>query len=723
MSKQNIAGMLAVLYGSAFVAAFNENIINVALVSIMAEYGVDTNTAQWLVTGYMVITTIVVTVTAFLSNRLNLRTLFFIASAFLVGGGVGCLIAPSFEVLLVFRLAQAIGTGIFIPVMMSTVLAVAPRKKLGTYLSIGSCMITFGPAFSPVISGLMVIWMGWRGVFLPAMVVMIVLAIASIFLVKNVSEPQKIKLDLLSIALSAVGLTAFVYGLSIITTNLMLSIIIILIGAAVIGLFALRQRHLENPLLDLSPMTNPRFSIACILVVVAMMTTFSMSVLLPLYFEGALFMTAFVSGALLLPPILVNAGTALIGGRIMDKRGAWPLLPAGFALITAGQAAICFVAPSMSWISVLVGSIVVYAGVGLIFSPSQTAGLQTLQPEQNPHGVAIVNTFVQMAACIGPSLFIGVLSSTASGATSAGAESNVAQAEGFAAAVAIAALIALVGFLVSFFYAHAAKRAANAQVADRGASASVANAGVSAAGHTLGGTQAAGTSGANESAGVAGAQVPANAAGAHALGHDTSVIAAQIPETSQHTVAGAQIAQTPFTTLQSSADLAISLVMKAPYLIHDDATVRDAMLMLIERRTSGLPIVNERNEIVGFITDGDILKTIGKQNTPTLDLATSLAVYRDMRTFDTRLTETLDANVMEIATTSLVSVTAQTSIDEVCSILSSKRIKKVPVLEGKRVVGTISRSDVVRALMGSFAESCEVSENNEGDGTRPNTEV
>lgn len=78
--------MLAVLYGSAFVASFNENTINVALISIMNEFSIGANTAQWLVTGYMIVTAIVVTTTAFLFKRLKLRTLYLSAATFLGAG-------------------------------------------------------------------------------------------------------------------------------------------------------------------------------------------------------------------------------------------------------------------------------------------------------------------------------------------------------------------------------------------------------------------------------------------------------------------------------------------------------------------------------------------------------------------------------------------------------------------------------------------------------------
>lgn len=452
MTKPSVLPMLAVLYGSAFVAAFNENIINVALISIMGEFSVDANMAQWLVTGYMIVTAIVVTTTAFLVKRLRLRVLFLAAAAFLAGGLVANFLATTWPLFLAARLAQAIGTGIFVPLMMSTVLVVAPREKMGTYLAIGSCMITFGPAFAPVVSGIMVTTFGWRSIFLPPAIFIAVLAIAGLFCLRNIEEPERVKLDVLSVLLSAAGLFAFVLGLSLVASAPLQALGALAVGIAGLGAFAIRQHRISNPLLNLGPLHNRLFTPVCALVVVAMMTTFSMSVLLPLYFEGALGTSAFAAGALLLAPILVNALTSLLGGRIMDARGCWPLLPCGFALITAGQLAVCLFAPALSLAGVLGASIVVYAGVGLVFSPSQTAGLQVLLPHQHPHGVAIMNTFIQIAASVGPSLFIGVLSSVADNAEAAGCAMALAQAQGFAAAVAVACAVAAAGTVLSIAY-------------------------------------------------------------------------------------------------------------------------------------------------------------------------------------------------------------------------------------------------------------------------------
>lgn len=459
-NQGNTTFFLVTMYIAAFVAAFNENIINVALTDIMATFSVSATIAQWLVSGYMIVTSIFTATMAFLSGRFSTRGLLFCASGCLVAGEVLCLIAPNFSMLLPSRILQAAGSGILFPLMMNCVLACAPREKMGFYLSLGGACITLGPAFGPVISGLMVTLFGWRAIFVVPLIGGIAIILMGFVFVRNINERKDTQLDTLSLVLLAAGLTAFVYSVGEISSNLTVGLVVLVVSIAVLGLFAARQLKLDEPLLNVRPMANPRFWPACLLVVVAMMTTFSMSVLLPLYFEGAFGMSALIAGLLILPAIAVNAVTSIVGGRIMDKSGAWPLLPVGFALIALGQLAISFVAGNMQLVAVVLLTVVVYAGVGLVLSPSQTAGLAVLPPTEHPHGTALLNTWNMIAASFGPSLFIGLLSGSAASSTAAGATENAAQAAGFASAVQVAAIIAIIGFVVALIYARAAKKQA-----------------------------------------------------------------------------------------------------------------------------------------------------------------------------------------------------------------------------------------------------------------------
>lgn len=472
MQGKPLVLLLSVLYGSAFIAGFNENLVNMALVSIMAEYGVDSVTAQWLVTGYMIVATVVVTCMAFLYRRFHVRTLFFGAAGLSIVGSAMGLVAPSFELLLVARLVQAVGTGIFIPLMMNTILVVTPKNKLGTYLSVGGCMITFGPAFAPVVCGALVTAFGWHSIFVVPIVAMAVLAVLGFFYMKNL-ETHEAHLDVLSVVLSAVALTVLSFGLTQLTTDGVLAAAALVLAAAMVAVFVVRQLRCAHPLIDLAPMKNRAFWPALILVTIAMMSMFSMSVLLPLYFEGAAGMTAFAAGLVILVPVLANAGATLLGGRIMDKRGEWPLLPLGFGGIAIGFIALVAVAPQLSVPAVFVAMLVMYVAVGFIFSPSQTAGLRALPPQQNPFGVALMTTFVQIAACIGPSLYIGIMSSGQAGAAAGGASAAQATADGFALAMAVAAAIGVVGFALALAYARAARKRAAVQAVERSAQSPV----------------------------------------------------------------------------------------------------------------------------------------------------------------------------------------------------------------------------------------------------------
>ncbi|MEE8716024.1 MAG: MFS transporter [Coriobacteriales bacterium] len=453
--------MLPVMFLGALVAAYNENIINMALVDLMADLDVSAVTAQWLVSGYMVVSTLMVAVMGLLFRRFRIRQLLLGALALLIVGTLTGLFAPNFPLLLAARLVQAVGTGMLIPLMMNTVLLVSPRERLGSNLALGSAMITVGPAIAPVISGCMVTWLGWHFVFLPTLILAVLTLAGGLAFVHSVNDTQQIAADALSVVLAAVMLFSLVMGMSEISTNIVLTLCSFVVCAAALVGFVVRQNALarsgREPLIDLAPMRSVRFFPACLLSMVAMMCTFSMSVLLPLYFQDAVGTTALVAGLYLLVPVLVNAVIAPFAGRIEDSKGEWPLLPVGFLVAAAGFLIETLFGPSLGRAGVFVGSVLVFGSVGCVMSPSQTAGLKTLTAQQHPSGVSLVNVFVQTAACIAPSLYIGIMSATQT-SRAADLGSAAAAGLGFSHATALAAVIALVGAVLALFYSRMLRR-------------------------------------------------------------------------------------------------------------------------------------------------------------------------------------------------------------------------------------------------------------------------
>lgn len=625
--NQTNSRTLVALYAAAFVAAFNENIINVALADIIGAFGITYVTSQWLVTGYMIVTTVMVTLSAFLFRRFSIRKLIFAGAAFLAIGCIGAFASVAFPMLLLFRLVQALGTGIFIPVMMTSVLALAPKQKMGTYLAIGSCCITLGPAVSPVVSGFMASMFGWRYIFVVPCVAIVAIAVAGVFAVRNYASPQKVRLDFASAALASFGLTALVFGFVQITSEIAAAVVSLLLGAAAIAFFVKRQTTLDDPILDIGPFKKSGFPSACVLSLVAMLTTFSMSVVLVLYFEDALGFSAFEAGLLLLVPILVNAAMAVVAGRVMDSKGPWPLVPLGFLAMAIGQCFVAAFASDSRLIEVVAGAVITYAGVGLAMAPSQTAGLSLLREEQHASGVSLVNLFVQVAACLGPALLVGVYSSASNAATAGGFVKGAAEAHGFSTAVWVAAAIAVAGLFLSVWFA---RRVVRAQV-----TAGIAPEGRRARWNTL-------------------EEMPVS-----------------------------------------------ELAKREVFSVDDGATIAQAIDVMLRTESGAIPILDGRRHVVGFLSDGDVIRFLSGnlgQPTSSVDALAQMLVRIDLCN---TVPQMLSTKALDLANRNVICADSRDSLGKVLRLLSDSKVKKLPVLEGGVLMGSVSRSDIMRFFLES----------------------
>lgn len=458
MRDSSLGPLLAVFYGCGFLAGFNENLVNMALVAIMGDFSIDAVAAQWLVTGYMIAVTVVVTCMAYLYRRLSMRTLFFAAAALSIAGSAGGFLAPNFLLLLVARLVQAVGTGVFIPLMMNVIVDRVPHGRLGTYLAIGSAMITIGPATAPIVTGFMVSDLGWRSVFLVPLAAAVALTVAGIFVVRGGREPERARFDLPSALLTAAGVTLLCVGLSEVTLRPAVGAAALVGAVLALGWFARRQEHLARPLVSMEPLHHGTFWPAALLVMVTMMTYFSLSVMAPLYFEEAAGLAASMAGVLMVAPVLANATASVLSGRALDRWGEWPLLPTGLTIAVTGLAATIAGALTGSLAVATTGIFFGYLGTGMVLSPAQTAGLRRLPDELDSHGVTLMSMAVQLSACLGPAAYVGIMSSATASAAAAGVPAAQASAEGFATAMAAALVVAAAGLAIAFFYARFAKR-------------------------------------------------------------------------------------------------------------------------------------------------------------------------------------------------------------------------------------------------------------------------
>ena len=155
----------------------------------------------------------------------------------------------------------------------------------------------------------------------------------------------------------------------------------------------------------------------------------------------------------------------------------------------------------------------------------------------------------------------------------------------------------------------------------------------------------------------------------------------------------------------SETSLLETIMRHDAYTLPASATVLDAIHMFVEKNVSAMPIVNDKNEPVGFISDGDVMRELSDKSQMYTDpVVLIMRLQRDNSGFDEKLDALVNRNVMEIATRNVIGVNIDADLPMVCRVLGNNHLKKAPVLDHGKVVGVINRSDITQYAMKSYLE-------------------
>lgn len=133
-----------------------------------------------------------------------------------------------------------------------------------------------------------------------------------------------------------------------------------------------------------------------------------------------------------------------------------------------------------------------------------------------------------------------------------------------------------------------------------------------------------------------------------------------------------------------------------PITVNADALIEEAADLMVRNRISGLPVVNTEGFVVGMITEGDLIRRaeLGTAGHPPGWLATFLSPGRAAQEY----VQAHGLRVREIMTNEVISVTPDLPLADVVELMRLKQVKRLPVLENGKLVGIVSRADLLRAL-------------------------
>ncbi|MGI6452183.1 MAG: CBS domain-containing protein [Syntrophomonadaceae bacterium] len=146
--------------------------------------------------------------------------------------------------------------------------------------------------------------------------------------------------------------------------------------------------------------------------------------------------------------------------------------------------------------------------------------------------------------------------------------------------------------------------------------------------------------------------------------------------------------------------LAKDIMTRDVITVSPDDRVEDVARLLVTHRISGIPVIDQDKRILGIITEKDLVIKASELKVPFfITLFDSIIFLENPIRFSNNLKKYTAYKVREAMTEKVATVEEDATLDEVIKIMQKKRINRVPVLRHGKLVGIISRNDILKALV------------------------
>ncbi|WP_027415563.1 DHA2 family efflux MFS transporter permease subunit [Aneurinibacillus terranovensis] len=395
--------LIAIILG-AFVAILNNSLINVAIPKLMNVFGSTTDRIQWVLTGYMLASGVIIPISGFMGDRLGYKKFFIVALSVFTLGSLLCALAWSDTVLIVFRIIQGLGGGVIMPLSMAIIYKIMPREQIGTALGVWGISAMVAPAVGPTLSGYLVQWFNWRLLFIVCIPVSLFAILMAAILLHETEVNETRSFDWWGFILAVISAGTLLYALSNGESDgwtsfeiVFLIFISIMSGALLIWV----ETGREDPLINLSLLKNFTYTLSVATASLVTIGLFGGVFLTPIYLENIQGMSAIDTGLLLMPQAIAMAVMMPIAGKLFDKIGVVPLGLVGLTILSVMtyQLHSLTVITSQNWLKWTLA--IRGIGIGLCMMPISTAGMNAVDPRQVGNASSLSNLIRQVAASMG----------------------------------------------------------------------------------------------------------------------------------------------------------------------------------------------------------------------------------------------------------------------------------------------------------------------------------
>ncbi|MGH9110314.1 MAG: MFS transporter [Acidimicrobiales bacterium] len=406
--RRRHALILATCSLSLFLTSLDGTIVNVALPAI--QRGLHTQIAglEWVVDSYLLVLATLLLVSGATGDRIGRRRMFGTGLMIFIAGSLLCSLAPSIELLIAFRMVQAVGGSMLVPNSLSIITnTFTDARRRAMAIGVWAGVFGVSAASGPVIGGLLVVGVGWRAVFwVTAPVGALALFLSRRYLPESrAPHPRPIDVpgQLLMAACLALVTYAIIEGP---TTGWSSPRTLALFGASAVLLasFVAVERRAAAPMLNLRFFRSPPFSGAVGIAVACSCMFAGFLFLSTLYLQDSRRLSALMAGVAMLPATAVIAAVAPLSGRLVARWGSRPPLVAAGTLITAAAVILLQTNVTTPFWELAVAYLVLGAGFGLANPPITNTAVSGMPRAQAGTAAGMASAARQVGSVLGVAL-------------------------------------------------------------------------------------------------------------------------------------------------------------------------------------------------------------------------------------------------------------------------------------------------------------------------------
>jgi EmrB/QacA subfamily drug resistance transporter len=443
--------ILVICSMSLLIVGLDATIVNIALPAIHESFPSTLSGLQWTIDAYTLVVASLLMLFGSTADRLGRRRVFQTGLGLFSLGSLLCALAPSLELLVAFRVVQALGGAMLNPVALSIVRNVfEDARERAQAIGVWGAMFGISMALGPVLGGFLVTAISWRAIFLVNLPIGLAVVALTARFVPESRAPHPRRIDPVGQVLVFTALAALTYaiieggrvgfGAPEIIALLALS------GACFVALVLYELRRHE-PLLEVRFFTSAPFAGASAIAVSLFAATGGFLFMSTLYLQDVRDLSPLHAGLYLLPMAVMMVVFAPISGRLVGRFGAGPSMVTGGLAVLASGLLLTSLAPDTAVGYLFVAYALFGLGSGLVNPPITNTAVSGMPPAQAGVAGAVASTSRQVGVTLGVAV-LGAVAGAGSGAA-IGPEFAYNTRPGWWIIAALGLVVAVLGYVTT----------------------------------------------------------------------------------------------------------------------------------------------------------------------------------------------------------------------------------------------------------------------------------